>query len=104
KIEAWLGTYITNNLEEIENFEFLKKYVEETIGLVVSNVYQNTSSIISDPEGYEITISVGTSTIQLNVMTNIKNIANFFYQQFISILSLPTNSPNQPQTPPYIKS
>ena len=104
KIENWLGTYITNNLEEIDNFEFLKKYVEETIGLVVSNVYQNTTSIISDPNGYEITISVGSSTIQLNVMENIKNIANFFYQQFISILSLPTNSPNQPQTPPYIKS
>ena len=65
-----------NNLE-IDNFEFLKKYVEETIGLVVSNVYQNTSSIISDPEGYEITISVGTSTIQLNVMTNIKKYCEF---------------------------
>ena len=40
KIQKWLGDHINNNLPEIDQFDFVIKYVEETIGLIISNTYQ----------------------------------------------------------------
>ena len=41
--------------------------------------------------------------MKLNVSENLQRIADFFFNQFISILNLPQNKPTSPSTPPYIK-
>ncbi len=104
KIQKWLGDHITNNLPEIDQFDFVLKYVEETMGLMITNTYQNTISSIEDPSGFDITITIGSSSIKLNVLKNVQRIADFFFNQYISILNLPQNKPSSPSTPPYIKS
>ena len=104
KISKWLGHYVTNHLGEIDQFDFVIKYVEETIGLVISNSYQNTVSALEDSSNFELTISVGSGSITINIAQNLQNIADFFYNQFISILNLPQNKPDQPKTPPYIRA
>ena len=95
---------MTNHLGEIDQFDFVIKYVEETIGLVISNSYQNTVSALEDSSNFELTISVGSGSITINIAQNLQNIADFFYNQFISILNLPQNKPDQPKTPPYIRA
>lgn len=104
KIQKWLGDHINNNLPEIDQFDFVIKYVEETIGLIISNTYQNTVSGIEDSSDLSITITIGSSSMKLNVSENLQRIADFFFNQFISILNLPQNKPTSPSTPPYIKN
>lgn len=104
KINQWLGTYLSNQVDSINHFDVLIKYAEETIGLIIAQSYADGIKRVEQIASGELAIKVGTGVIVIRIIENLDAISNFFFKQFMSMIEIPKDKPPKPTTPPYIRA
>lgn len=88
---AKLGNYLKKNIGpemEMKSADIVAKYLSETFGLVVSNVYGNlmadTKDVVNEDGTFNIIITVGNSELKINPIANLKAIQNLMYNMMIA--------------------
>ncbi|MGI6717113.1 MAG: hypothetical protein ACOX3X_08040 [Eubacteriales bacterium] len=103
-VNSFIKKYIKKGFDEMNGFDILRKYLEEVIGVVGINVYQNITSRVEDGNWGIVEISIGDSSLTFDITANLKAVANMFYDIVFKDFSLPGSPAQMPDTPVYYKS
>ena len=87
---------------DFSNAEVVKKYLEEAFGLVGATIYE---SVVKREDGKSITtitIPIGTSNLEFDIMNNISALVEMQFEVFNKIISFITSpAPALPDSPVY---
>jgi hypothetical protein len=103
-VNIFVKKYIKKGFSEMDGFEILRKYLEDVVGVVGINVYQNITSRVEDGKWGTVELSVGDSSLSFDITANLKAVANMFYDTVFKNFSLPNSPAQMPDTPGYYKS
>ena len=104
KVSAWVNKYIKKSLPEVKGFEIIRKYLEETIGLATGTIYEGMAPQAGHLGYLMLTFTVDNVKIAIDLGKNILAITEMVFNQFLSILSYPSQEPKKPDVPQYYQS
>lgn len=86
-VEKWLSHGVGDAVKKMKSTEIVAKYLSESFGLVVSNVYSNLSSdykdVVNDDGTFTLTLTIGESEIKINPIASLQGITDIAMKALI---------------------
>lgn len=112
-VNQYVEKYVRNSLKKMDSFELLRKYLEESLGLVFQETYDRLAAEAGGlpvEEDWHFSFSGSTfviasqgKTLSLDLLANAGGLAELFFKEFLANAGLPQTPAAMPVEPPYYR-